>query len=877
MRHHRANAPLLTFFLHAGLVCCGVIAFGSPALAQPPQSGFPLPRLFVVSPCGGKQGSTFEVTFAGQDVEDPEALLFSHAGIKAQPIIPPPPPQPKPDPNKKPDPKKPAPPAKPAPRPPVTQFRVSIAPNTPVGIYDVRLVNKWGVSNARAFVVGDLKEVTEKEPNDDVPQAQRIELESTINGVIASPTDVDYYVFAGKKGQHVLVTCLASTIDSRLFAGLGLYDRAGHQLAINRHFRDKDAQLDYTLPADGDYYIRVSEFTHTEGSGEHFYRLNVSTGPWIDAILPLAVVPGQTTSLTVYGRNLPGGQPDPTMVENGQVLEKLPVLVNVPFNPAPHQPLSYSGHVPPAAAALDGMEYRLRNPAGTSNPFFLAFARAPVVVETGSHDRPEKAQEVTLPCEISGQIEKLHNRDWYVFQAQKNAVYHIELFSDRIGSHTDMYFVLRRADNKQELANLDDNPEVLTNVRFFDRNDDPPPFRFVVPEGGKYQLLVSSRDADSSAGPRHYYRVRIAPEQPDFHLFVMPSDGLRPDSCCLRQGGRESFTVLVHREEGWNGAVTVTADGLPPGVTCPPQLIAPGIRQTSLVLSASPQAPVWTGEIKVQGAGTVNGHQVTHEARPANVTWPLSQPQGIPAVTRLERNVVLAVREKAPFQISAVPEKSFAIQGSKVKVDLQAARLWPDFKAALNVVSVEPEMEFPPNLTFNNNQPVTIAADKKEAKAELDIQANVQPGTYNLALWGTAQIPYNKDPMAKDKPNINLVLPATPFTFTVLPRQVANLSVNNANPALQAGKQTELVVQVARLNDFAGEFKVQLVLPANMKGVAADMVTIPPSKNDAKLVLKAPADAAPGNRAGILVRASATVHPEVVLNQDVPINVNVVK
>jgi hypothetical protein len=875
MRYRRTEAPWHRLLLIAGAACLGLSA--GHAYAQPPQSGLPLPRLFVVSPCGGKQGSTFEVTFAGQDVEDPQALLFSHAGIKAEPIIPPPPPAPKPDPNKKPDPKKPAEPAKPAPRTPVTTFRVSIAASTPVGIYDVRLVNKWGISNARAFVVGDLKEVAEKEPNDDVPQAQRVELDSTINGVIASPTDVDYYVFAGKKGQRVLATCLASTIDSRLFAGLGLYDKAGHQLALNRHFRDNDAQVDCTLPADGDYYLRVAEFTHSQGSGEHFYRLNLSTAPWIDAILPLAVVPGQTTSLTVYGRNLPGGQLDSTSVEDGKVLEKLPVLVNVPFDPAPHQPLSYNGRVPPAAATLDGLEYRVRNASGTSNPFFLAFARAPLVVESGSHDTPEKAQEVTLPCEISGQIEKLHNRDWYVFQARKNAVYHVELFSDRLGSHTDMYFILRRADNKQELANLDDNPEVLTNVRFFNRSDDPPPFRFVAPEDGKYQLLVSSRDADSRAGPRHYYRVRIAAEQPDFHLFLMPSDGLRPDSCCLRQGGQENFTVLVQREEGFNGPVTVTAEGLPPGVTCAPQVLAPGIRQTSLVLSASPQAAVWTGEIKIKGTATINGQQVVHEARPANVTWPVPQPQGIPAVTRLERAVVLAVREKAPFQLAATPEKSFAIQGTKIKVDLKAARLWPDFKAPLNIVTVEPDMEFPPNFVFNNNQPITIAPDKKDAKAELDVQANVPPGVYNVVLRGTAQIPYNKDPMAKDKPNINLVLPATPFTFTVLPRQVANLSVNNANPALKIGQQTEVMVQVARLNDFGGEFKVQLVLPANMKGLAADMVTIPPGKNDAKLVLKAPADAAPGNRAGLIVRASAAVHPEVVLTQDVPINVSVVK
>ena len=64
-------------------------------------------------------------------------------------------------------------------QPPVTKFKVTIGADVPLGIHDVRLVNKWGVSNARAFVVGDLPEVLEKEPNNDVEQAQRIELNST--------------------------------------------------------------------------------------------------------------------------------------------------------------------------------------------------------------------------------------------------------------------------------------------------------------------------------------------------------------------------------------------------------------------------------------------------------------------------------------------------------------------------------------------------------------------------------------------------------------------------------------------------------------------------------------------------------------------------
>src|SRR5262249_8750040 len=155
-------------------------------------------------------------------------------------------------------------------------------------------------------------------------------------------------------------------------------------------------------------------------------------------------------------------------------------------------------------------------------------------------------------------------------------------------------------------------------LRFHTRSDDPPVYRFVVPADGKYQLLVASRDADLRGGPRRYYRVRITPERPDFRLIVLPPDGTRPDGCCLRQGGNELYTVLVWRQVGFAGPVTLAVEGLPPGVTCPPQVISGNLRQTALVVAAAPNAPPWTGEIRVKGTAVINGQTVVREARPAN-------------------------------------------------------------------------------------------------------------------------------------------------------------------------------------------------------------------------------------------------------------------
>src|SRR5437016_13424706 len=134
---------------------------------------------------------------------------------------------------------------------------------------------------------------------------------------------------------------------------------------------------------------------------------------------------------------------------------------------------------------------------------------------------------------------------------------------------------------------------------------------------------------------------------------------------------------------------------------------------------------------------------------------------------------------------------------------------------------------------------------------------------------------YNKDPQAKQKPNINVVLPSTALSITVLPSQVAALSLNNANPTVKIGKQAEVIVKVNRLHEYQGDFKVQLVLPANLKGLSAAEVAIPAGKNEAKLVLKAPADSAPGNRPNLVVRAIAKLEGDVSVTHETKLNVNV--
>jgi hypothetical protein len=835
--------------------------------AQPalPDSLLPNPRLTTVVPAGCKAGSTAEVTFTGTDIEEPETLLFSHPGIKAEPIIPPEAP---------PDPKKPKPPAN-AKKPPVvvTKFKVTVPADVPAGLQDVRLVNKWGVSNARAFVVGDLPEVMEKEPNNDVNQAQRVEMNCTVNGSMANPTDVDYYVFAGKKGQRVLVNCLASTIDSRFHAAVEVYNAKDRLLASNFHYDHRDALTDCVLPDDGDYFVRVFEFTHTQGTPEHFYRLSVSTAPWIDAIFPCVVEPGKSTTVTVYGRDLPGGQPDPGAIVDDRPLEKMTMSVTAP---AEAGRIAFTGRLDPKAAALSGFEIRVRNAVGSSNPFLLTLAKAPVVVDNLANDTPETAQPITLPCEIAGVVEKRRDRDWYAFEAKKGQVVMIEALGDRVGSEAFVYFVLRNAATKQDLYESPADYAEQQPPKFYARTEDPAPYRFVVPADGKYLLLVSSRLADSLAGPRHFYRVRLGPEAPDFHLGVTPPADHRPDGPTVLQGGSLAFTVFATRREGFSGDIQLTVEGLPAGVTCTPQTIGAGVRQTELVVSAAAGAPPAVAELKVKGTAVIRGQKVEHDARPAGVVWPPNQPgQVVPLLTRLDRGLLLAVRPGAPYALAATLDKPAVTQGDKTDLKVKLNRLWPDFKTPLAVQATPAEL--PPGLTLNNNQPITIAPDKADGTLPVVVGTAVPPGTYNLVLRTSSPIPYNKDPKAPQKPPTNVVQPSAAVALIVLPKTVATLALANPTATAKAGTQAEVVLRVTRLFDYAGELKVQVVLPPAIKGVTADEVTIPAGQDQAKLVLRVAADATQGNHAGVVVRATGTVNGTVPVVQETKLNLNVVK
>jgi hypothetical protein len=106
---------------------------------------------------------------------------------------------------------------------------------------------------------------------------------------------------------------------------------------------------------------------------------------------------------------------------------------------------------------------------------------------------------------------------------------------------------------------------------------------------------------------------------------------------------------------------------------------------------------------------------------------------------------------------------------------------------------------------------------------------------------------------------------------------VATLTLNPAAPTVKIGMQTEVVVKAVRQFDYAGPLSVELMLPPDAKGLTIDPVTIPAGQDEAKFVIKAAADAPPGNRANLTLKATAKLNDNFQAVHEVKFNVNVVK
>lgn len=140
---------------------------------------------------------------------------------------------------------------------------IQVAPRGASGLHG------WPVSLA----ISDLDEVMEQEPNNEAAKATRVPAPGAVTGRLLEKGDVDYFVFAGKKGTRFIIEAHTRELHSPSEVYLVLRDAKGTQLqATNPAVAPR---LDFTVPADGDYNLSV-EHLHYWGGPDETYRISIS-------------------------------------------------------------------------------------------------------------------------------------------------------------------------------------------------------------------------------------------------------------------------------------------------------------------------------------------------------------------------------------------------------------------------------------------------------------------------------------------------------------------------------------------------------------------------------------------------------------------------
>jgi hypothetical protein len=203
--------------------------------------------------------------------------------------------------------------------------------------------------------------------------------------------------------------------------------------------------------------------------------------------------------------------------------------------------------------------------------------------------------------------------------------------------------------------------------------------------------------------------------------------------------------------------VTVQAEGLPPGLRCPPVQVGPNVEFSSLVFLAAGDAPEWTGALRLKAWAVIGGKRVEREVGCVQRRWADGNASN---ATRACREICLAVRAaEAPYSLAASDKPVQVLQGGTVETKVQVMRRG-DFKDAVRLSALNP----PPGFEVAADE---IPADKGEGVAKITVGADTPPGTYTLILRGDAQVPFSADPKATEKPNVRVADPAPPLTVVV--------------------------------------------------------------------------------------------------------------
>ena len=675
---------------------------------------------------------------------------------------------------------------------------LTIAPDAPLGIQQVRIVTPYGVSNAQNFVIGNLPEVNENETVEKAEMSNGLELPVTVNGVIASIDDADSFSFNLKKNARLICEVMAQRIGSPLDSYLVLRDPNGAEVANSGQGSGLDSVLDYTALAAGKYTLHIRDIRY-KGGGGFRYRLSIGELPYLETIFPLGGQRGTDNTIAVTGANL-------------ETVNAIQVSIDT--------------EIPTGQQSL-----RVKTPSGlTSNPHPFSIGSLAETAESEPNDSADKANTVNAPITINGKIDKQGDVDRFSFEIKTPQFLVFEVEALRLSSALDALLTLYGAENDQVLAVNDDAR----------RSDARIEQNFT--QAGKYSIAI--RDLNNQGGSAYSYRLNIRPLEPNFTLSAVVLDSQnRPsglDSPRVSRGGTFTMQVNVSRLDRLSGPIRLHCPTLPKTFDVSPAVIEVGKNQAVITVTAPWDAPLGLMPFSVAGVSAVGSRQVERTAAPMLLTV-----MEAPEFTLVLAEISASVAHNKIVNLHVTANRRDDFTGP---IRLSVVGLPPRVTAA--AVNIAPG---------KNEAVLSVRAGSFERREQFSVVP--PPGINYISVVGTASVDRETVSQSTpaipltilEAPFIvtveplrfSIVFPATvttnadanPQTDTVAIAANPTADTETTESETPVTKEAILTLTVVRQGGFTD---VVTLTPINVpEGFTTETVTIPVNETEVKVPLKA--------------------------------------
>ncbi len=159
--------------------------------------------------------------------------------------------------------------------------------------------------------------------------------------------------------------------------------------------------------------------------------------------------------------------------------------------------------------------------------------------------------------------------------------------------------------------------------------------------------MIQVADLHDRGGSAFGYVLLAEKAKPDFTLTC------DPDKINVGPGGRVPVFVKVARRQGFKGAVTLSWDNLPAGISASPLVIPASMNEGEIVVSAAPEAQRTAALVTLKGTGQGSEGPLVRQATPEEEIYLPGGGRGRCDVETL----ALAVTDPPDITVEAVPRE----------------------------------------------------------------------------------------------------------------------------------------------------------------------------------------------------------------------------